>query len=183
MKIPQITIHQTFGKIGLQITPADLQIQKENSHVNVEYAPSETQVKYQDPDIQVDWQPVWDDIGLKGAGSVGKDIRDKGNRATLEAIGQISKNGDRLGNIASGEKKAIANIAREAYHRKNRVETTIVSIPSKGPTYKAKTYAPEINVELGSVKVSPNNIEPKIDYRIGDISVYWLQRPNVDISV
>lgn len=183
MRIPQITIHQTFGQIGLNITPAAMQIQKENSSVNVHVEPSETHVQYREPDIQMDWQPVWDEIGLKGVDSLGQKIKSKGKSKTLEIIGQLARDGDRLGNIASGEKNTAGNLAKEKFFRQNRVETSIAAIPSKGPTYEAKTYAPEIDVRRGAVTVSPNNIDPVIDYQVGDVSVHWIQRPNVDISI
>lgn len=183
MKIPQITIHQQFAQIGLKIQPAIQQIKTENSQVNVQSEPSQVSIKYKNPDIKVDWQPVRDDLGFKKPNTLAKEIRNNGQQKTYEMIGQMARDGDRLGNIASGERNVAGNLAKEKFFRDAEVETTLRAIPTKGPSYDVSVYPPKIEMHQGTVKVNPNDIAPVIDYKVGDVEGYLLQKPRVDISI
>lgn len=183
MDIPHIKIDQKFARLGLNIRPSEQKIHQETSRVNVTYEESRLEIKQHPTKITAEWQQVWDDIGLKKPVTLLKEIANKGNRKTLELIGHIASHGDRLGNIASGEKNVPGNLAKEKFFRDHKVESNVGLIPKHLPEFQMHQKPPEIHFMKGDVKVNPNDISPKIDYRVSEIDVYWIQKPQVDISV
>lgn len=183
MNVAHIHIQQQFARIGINVTPSEMNVQRRDPHVQTTYVPAETEITYNPPQLEADWQRVWDEIGLKNALDVSREYRNKAKQKALEGIGQMAQLGDRIGNVASGEKHALSRFYFEKFFTDHRVETRIVAIPSQGPELHFETAPPDIHIEEGGAYVDPVDASPIIHYQISQIDIYMLQKPHVDITV
>jgi hypothetical protein len=183
MNIPQIQIHQQFAQIGINISPSQMNVERRDPHVQTEYIPPEMEISYQPPQLETDWRRVWDEIGLKHALDVSREYRDRAKQKALASIAQMAQLGDRLGNIASGEKNALARFYFEKFSTNQRVETTLVAIPSQGPDIRFDITPPDIQIQEGGAVVNPVDASPLIQYKISQLDIYLRQKPHVDITV
>ncbi|MNW45371.1 hypothetical protein D3C74_226340 [compost metagenome] len=111
------------------------------------YRPAELSVRLTSPEMTTDWTNVFDDLGLKRPHSLMREVEGQIQASTLQDIATKSREGDRIANIASGEKNVFGHIAHERYMRKGQKEITIEALPRQGVIIDFRIYPPEIQVD------------------------------------
>lgn len=111
------------------------------------YKPAEITVRLTSPQLETDWTSVFDDLGLKRPHSLMREVESKHKMEGLQSIGTKALEGDRIANIASGEKNVFGNIAHERYMRKGQKEVTLEALPRQGVVIDFRIYPPEIQVD------------------------------------
>lgn len=183
MNISTISIHQTFGALDIQMTPSQMDISSPQSRVNVHYEPAEVSIQTEAAEIKTDMQPVWDTIGLKSVEQWAKDLKAAYQKKYMENLSREVSEGDRLGNIASGEKNVFAHLAMERFFQRNQVETNVGLMPKEKPIFDVQTHPPQIEITPQSPTVQPNDIRPQINYQPSKEHIDWLVEPQIDIQV
>ncbi|MNP42785.1 hypothetical protein D3C76_1365720 [compost metagenome] len=111
------------------------------------YRPAEITVRLTSPELETDWTSVFDDLGLKRPQSLMRENVGRLQSEILQSIASKALEGDRIANIASGEKNVFGNIAHERYMRKGQKEVVVEALPRQGVVIDFRIYPPEIHVD------------------------------------
>ncbi|MNO90897.1 hypothetical protein D3C76_824300 [compost metagenome] len=111
------------------------------------YRPAELTVRLTSPELETDWTSVFDDLELKRPHSLMRENVGKLQTEILQSIASKALEGDRIANIASGEKNVFGNIAHERYMRKGQKEVVMEALPRQGVVIDFRIYPPEIHVD------------------------------------
>lgn len=77
------------------------------------YRPAELTVRLTSPEMITDWTSVFDDLGLKRPNSLMREMKQESQGISLQNIVVKVQEGNRVANIAAGEKNVFGNIAHE----------------------------------------------------------------------
>lgn len=179
MSIPPISAVASAQQIAILNKPVVMDIHQEQSSINVQYQPAELTIQRKDPDIQVDWRPVLDSLGLKTPTGFLREREMRTTQQFYENVAQTARDGDRMENIASGEKNVDGKIAHGKYMRSLQVETNVGLMPERGPIFQVSIYPPDIHVEPKRPTVQINDIRPKFTFKQGSFEI----KSTIDLTI
>lgn len=184
MNVPQIRIRQTLPLIGVNSTiPGKMNIKQPERVIEVQYHPADVEITFHEPEIRVDASKVYHDMGLQSNAARLREYTAKMKEKGLEAIGQIARDGDRVGNIAAGEKQVFRNLAMERFFRENQVEVNVGLVPRHSPEFEVKVRPPNISVRWNQPEVIETGQHLDIRYEPGVVDIYLAVEPSIDIVV
>ncbi|MEH7356200.1 DUF6470 family protein [Neobacillus drentensis] len=181
MQLPQIRMHQTYAQIGLrtvepvqeiQQIPADLSIKQYPSKMNIDRKPSQ---------LEIDQEQAWNELNLKKISVLSADMAEFSRQEGLEAIAQISQEGDQLARIEH-KYDAIASIAAEKGNPEP-ADFNVAFIPSYGSV--KIHYTPSevsINWKQGGAEIEFTPHKPIHNYTPGKTKVYLRQMQDLQID-
>lgn len=140
-------------------------------------------IQYHYAKMETDWTKAYDDMGLKSHAARLSEHKAKMHQEGLEAIGQIVREGDRLGNLAANEQHVFRNLAQERFFRDREVETNVGLVPKHMPEFHVEVRPPDITVQRQSPEVRNNGKSLDIQYKTGQVDVYLATKPSIDIIV
>jgi len=175
--------HDWIERMSIRYIPADLRIRRASVLIDLKTEPARMEIRTRNPDIRADWTQVWEDLGLERWSVYMRKQTAKFKKEALDKIAQKARDGDRLANLAAGEKNAISNIAWESMFRKAKPEVQLAALPRHGPRFDVKVYPPEIKVRPGKVEVQVVDEPLRIDVRVGGVEIKFKPRPMVDITL
>lgn len=175
--------HDWVQRMSIRYIPADLKIERADVLLNIKTEPARMDIRTKNPDIRVEWTHVWEDLGLERQSTVIRKTTAKFKREYLDGVAQKARDGDRLANLAAGEKNAISNIAWESMFRNRKVEVELEALPREGPRFDVTIYPPDIEVRPGKVEVTVVDEPLRIDVRLGGVEIKFAPRPLVDITL
>lgn len=111
------------------------------------YRPAEITIRMKPAEMETDWTSVFNDLELMRPITVAKELGQAAMAKAIEDVAIKAQEGDRMMNIAAGEKNVFGNIAHERYMRNGRKEVTIEAIPHQGVLIDFRIYPPEITVD------------------------------------
>ncbi|MBY9077609.1 hypothetical protein KIH86_27730 [Paenibacillus sp. HN-1] len=111
------------------------------------YIPAELTVRLRPAELTTDWTSVYNDLDLKRPQSLMKDLEQEARSQGLENIAIKAQEGDRMANLAAGEKNVFGAIAHSRYMRSGQKEVTVEALPSQGVYIDFRIYPPEIHVD------------------------------------
>lgn len=142
--INRILIEQQYATIGVNVTPAQMNITMPRMQMTVESQTPQMTVERQMPQFKVNWTKVRSESGLKTPSEVSKDISFEARKA----VGDFMTNSADDSNYISSVDKPGNRIA-QVYRRKSlsqdRVEVNIGTMPQS---------LPEVEWTPGSIDVS-----------------------------
>lgn len=118
------------------------------------FRPAELTVRLKSPELITDWTSVFDDLELRRPDSLMREVKSQAQGVWIQNIVQKAQEGDRMANIAAGEKNVFGNIAHERYMRKGQKEITVEALPKQGVYIDFRIYPPEIEID-------PRGVLPK----------------------
>lgn len=118
------------------------------------FRPAELTVRLKSPELITDWTSVFDDLELKRPDSLMREVKSQAQGIWIQNIVQKAQEGDRVANIAAGEKNVFGNIAHERYMRKGQKQITLEALPKQGVYIDFRIYPPEIEID-------PRGVLPK----------------------
>lgn len=112
-----------------------------------DYRSAEIKVRLRSAEMETDWTSVFDDRGLKRPITLAKELKQEAVFKAVENVAIKAQEGDRMMNIAAGEKNVFGRIAHERYMRNGQKEITVDAIPHQGVIIDFRIYPPEIEVD------------------------------------
>lgn len=188
INLPQIQIQQTYTKIGIDRTPARMEIEQPKANINMKQEHIQAKIEYDLPKIQIDQTKAWGALGKVPPLELSKRITDNIRNVVMDTIANIAEKGDRLAAIhikqdpipdyADGKFIRLPELNFEDSPSSDNVDISVqpgsVDIQFKGGTF-------EMNVEQK---------KPIVNYTRGNIEIYIQQKnsieitsPKVDISI
>ncbi|NGQ95631.1 hypothetical protein G3578_10745 [Brevibacillus sp. SYP-B805] len=183
MRLPQIRIHQTYARLGLDIQKPVQEIRQPRAELNMIQKPAVLEIHQPQGVLTIDTSEAQANIDLRGPLRRTQDNAEYGKRMWLEAIAQISEEGDRLAAIENGG-NPIADIAFEnsvIYEGKEILAEG--SIVGDGVELHYEAKKPIINVHLGGVHMNPETHKAIHQYTPGKMRGYIQQWNSLQIDV
>lgn len=173
-----IVIHQTFGRIGINTTPAQISIVSPKATLEIKQIPAKMEIDKKLPQVHIDQYQCFYESGLKSIFDLVHDEAQMSKQIALEAIGKIAEEGRFLASIENHQ-NAIAELAKKAME--HEVTFTIDLMPKSRPKIWFEGYL-NINWELGGAEIKAIPHKPQISAIPGDISIYMWQYPSIKIQ-
>jgi hypothetical protein len=111
------------------------------------YRPAEITIRMRSAEMETDWTSVFYDMELKRPIAVAKELGRGAMAKAIEDVAIKAQEGDRMMNIAAGEKNVFGKIAHDRYMRNGQKEITVEAIPHQGVLIDFRIYPPEITVD------------------------------------
>jgi len=179
-----LSITQTYAKIGIETTPGRFQMQSQPARIELERRSPTVNIHTELPKVEIDQYECFATSGLKNALDLAIEGSQLGRQQALEYIGKVAADGDTFAAIEEGG-TPIADIAvRDAYPER---EFGIVAMPSARPKIDVKggiQFQPEYDPKgyINGVKVSVVPGKLIADYILGDVKIYMRQYNSVNIK-
>ncbi|EGD52745.1 hypothetical protein TheetDRAFT_0405 [Thermoanaerobacter ethanolicus JW 200] len=173
-----IVIHQTFGRIGINTTPAQISIESPKADLEIKQIPAKMEIDQKLPQVYIDQYQCFYESGLKSIFDLVHDEAQMSKQIALEAIGKIAEEGRFLASIENHQ-NAIAELAKKAME--HEVTFTIDLMPKSRPKIWFEGYL-NINWELGGAEIKAIPHKPQISAIPGHINIYMRQYPSIKIE-
>ncbi|WP_289140224.1 DUF6470 family protein [uncultured Brevibacillus sp.] len=182
MRLPQITMTQTYAKLGLDIQKPRQEIEQPQADMNMRQEAATLDIRQQQGQLFIDTSEAQANIDLRGPLRRTADHAEFGNRRAFEAVQQISYEGDRLAAIEN-KGNPIADIA---YEESGIYEGTEIiaagSIIGDGIEIRYEAKKPIIDVQVRGVRMDPEIKAPVHNYTRGKVEGYLLQKNSLRID-
>ena len=149
--IPSIIIDQSFGSLGIELTPAQMRITTPRPEMQITSEPAEITIEQQSPEFKVNWKPV------QAAPPVVKSPRPPARvvapeiqpqQETLTPVGDSDK-------LGSARARGIRNSqrARQKSIKMEHVQINLNSVPKSAPEVEWTPGVINVNWTRGSLNV------------------------------
>ncbi|CEG25901.1 DUF6470 family protein [Bacillus sp. B-jedd] len=178
---PQIRISQVNAQIGLKRIDPVQEIQQIPAQLSMKQQPAKMSIERKAAILEINQDQARSDVNLKTRTDFLADVTAEARQAALEAIGQISMEGDQMAAI---EQKGDALVSISADKgNPPPVETGIAFIPSPGAVKINYTPAElEIKWEQGGVETEFTPHKTIHNYTPGKTEVYLRQHQQLEID-
>jgi len=175
-----LRIEQNYGRIGLDIQPAQLSIQQPKASIKMHQTLPKLEIERTPLEIHIDQQDCWNEVGLKDPLTLSNEIAQIAKQAGLEGIGRIVEEGNRLAKIEAGG-NPVVEIAAEVSNPPP-CEFNIDFVPKSRP--KIDFTGGELHFQAVEGKFEwkaiPN--KPIIEATQPKVTGYMLQWPSLTIE-
>lgn len=176
-----LSIHQTYGKIGLEIQNAQLSIQQPKAQINMHQELPQVQIETTPLEMHIDQQDCWNEVGLKDNAALIYDNGQEARQAAMEGIARRAEEGTRLLSIENGG-KPIIEMAKEASNPPPKT-VNIAFLPQSRP--KIDFTGGEVHFSLQEGRVDWEVIPQKPIIEVSQypsVNVYMQQWPSINIE-
>lgn len=143
----RLNISQQYAKIGLTTDKPQINLSTTLPRIELSTEAAKVEISQPHGELEIDQTPCRASIGIKNWTEFAYDLADEGRNGFLEAIANLSQEGDRLAAIED-EPEAIANISWE----KINPEPSDVSLEwIENPIIHYQMNQPEFNVAEGKL--------------------------------
>jgi hypothetical protein len=155
MRIPQIRMESTFAKIGIETSPASLDIHQRHADMSIEQPKAEMMIDRRPSRLTIDQTRAFEDVNLKSVFRMTEDAAQAGYQQAMNAIANISQEGDELMMIENG----------------------FSALPSQA---QRNSETPPADLNIGWI---PSHNSVKINYDPGEMNIRWNTRPiNIEVT-
>ncbi|MGG1664380.1 DUF6470 family protein [Brevibacillus sp. NRS-1366] len=183
MRLPQLSMTQTYAKLGIDVQKPVQEIQQPQAELNMRQEAAILDIRQEQGELYIDTSEAQANIDLRGPLRRTADYADFGNRRAMEAIGQISYEGDRLAAIEN-KGNPLADIAYEEsgiYEGKEIIAAG--SIIGDGIEIRYEAKKPIIEVQVRGMRIDPEIKKAVHNYTRGKVEAYLLQKNSLQINV
>ncbi|KHO61016.1 hypothetical protein THYS13_25920 [Thermoanaerobacter sp. YS13] len=173
-----IVIHQTFGRIGIDTTPAQISIQSPKVDLEIKQIPAKMEIDQKLPEVHIDQYQCFYEAGLKNIFDLVHDEAQWSKQIALEAIGKIAEDGDTLASIENHQ-NAIVKLSEEALIQD--IDFNIDLMPKSRPQIWFEGYL-NINWQLGGVEIKAIPHKPQIYVTPAHVNIHMKQYPSIKIQ-
>ncbi|MBO8164283.1 MAG: hypothetical protein H0Z34_11280 [Brevibacillus sp.] len=181
MPTARLVIDQTYAQHGLRTHKPVQRIEQPKAELNLRQEPARMEINQPAAILTIDSTRAREGFGLKPWLSFSNDQASFGRQQLLEAIAEISQDGDRLAAIES-KANAIADIAFEQAFRRADYFPAVPAV-DEGVDVRVEARRPVIHVERRGMRMDPVIKAPIREYTPGKVEGYMLQWPRVTIDV
>lgn len=182
MHLLRLSIHQTFGQIGIQTQQASQSIQSPRGDLSIRQPQADMQIESPPGQLAIDSSAAWDALGKGGNLAWSSRIYSQSKDLLLQAIAKTASDGAQIGDILNPG-NPFAQIARR---------DAMSGPPSVSYTGPAGYSNVKVNYDpqQPSIQVTPHKAEtdytprkPEFEYHPGSVQTYVQQRNSIDIHV
>lgn len=169
MRLPQIRMEQQFIKLGLDIQKPVQEIKQPKAELNMTQEAAILEIHSPQGKLSIDTSEAQANLDLRSPRRRIQDNADYGYQKCLEAIAQISMEGDRLAAIEN-KGNPIADLAFEdsgIYQGKEIIAAG--SLVGDGIEIRYEAQKPVINVTVRGVHMDPEIKKPILNYTPGKV--------------
>lgn len=181
MNLLRLSIHQTFGQIGMESNPGTQTMQTEAGQMTIQSHPAALDFESQKGELQIDSSAAWDALGKGSYIRWANMIYSQIPNIALQAIARIVEDGNRLAAIAGGG-NALADLAGEAMNDRPKLEYV-----GEASFLNVKiSYAPhhiETRIEPQPTQIDYTPAKVNVQYQAGRVNIYERQKNKIDIEV
>lgn len=184
MRLPQIRIQQTYAQLGLQIQKPVQEIQQPQAELNLRQEPAILDIRQARGELQIDSSEARANLDLKSPAQRTRDNSEYGYRKAMEAIAQISLEGDQLAAIENKGANPIVDISFEESVIYQSTEIIAAgSLVGDGIEMRYNMKPAEINVQTRGKRMDPVIHKPIHNYTPGKVNSYIRQWNSVQFDV
>jgi hypothetical protein len=181
MELQRLSIHQTYGQIGIQTHLASQDIHSSSGDLSIEQPSAKMDIQSPHGELQIDSSAAWAALGVGSNLQWMNSIYSQSKSVVLQAIAKIVKDGHRMSQITNHQ-NAFADIAKDVFERTNPIQYAgEASYMNVKINYEAK--APIINIEPQKPEIQYTPQKPEVQYNPGSVDIYIKQMNSIDIQV
>jgi hypothetical protein len=181
MRIPTIQIHQQYGKIGINTTPAKQEYKQAPPIYEMTRKPAVLDTTNKPGNLTIDQSRAWEALGKGDIFQFTDRIASESKQLALEGIGKIVAKGNRMADIAHNHEDAISEMAFEGVFEDFKFNYE-GPFSSDSVDISYEPLRPEVNYKAGSIDVHAQAFPPEINYTPGNVEIYLLQKPSIEIT-
>lgn len=181
MNLLRLSIHQTYGQIGIETKLASTDIHSPMGELSIEQQPAQMDFRSERGELQIDSSAAWDALGTGSHMGMMNRIYSQIPSLVLQSIAKTVEDGNRMAQI-SNHANAFAEIAQGALQSENPIEYVG---PASNLNVKIN-YEPRpavTNVEPVKPEIHYTPMKPQVQYNPGQVDIYMKQMNSIDIQV
>ncbi|MEH7308902.1 DUF6470 family protein [Neobacillus drentensis] len=181
MQLPEIQLKQTYAQIGLRTTKPVQEIEQMPAELSIKQVPATMNIDRKPAHLDIDQEQLWNELNFKNNSVFSEDMAEFAKQEGLEAISEISQEGDQLAAI---EKKTDAiNSIVTSNANPSPAEFNIGFLPSYG-SVKINFTPEELSIDWkkGGVEIEVIPHKPNHTYTPGKTEVYLRQMQALQID-
>lgn len=181
MKLPQLQIHSTRARIGIESELGQYQIKQSPASVQIKSKDAVVHIETEPAVVMVDLTKTWD--ALTGGKPIPfwNRIYNQSGKYVIDAIQSTVEEYNRIGNILA-EGNPIADLAHESMFRERPKLVIFGPASPNNVEFKPVITNPDIQVEIGGVDIQVQPNRPQIDYQRGYVRTFMEQYPSVKVT-
>lgn len=184
MRLPQLRIQQTYAQLGLKITKPVQEIRQPQAELNLRQEPAIMDIRQARGQLQIDSSAARENLDLKSSAQRTRENAEYGKQKALEAIAQISMEGDRLAAIENRGANPIVDISfEESVIYQSHEIIAAGSIIGDGIEIRYDLQPAQIDIQARGMRMDPVIHRPIHNYTPGKVEGYMKQWNRVDIDV
>lgn len=182
MHLQRLSIHQTFGQIGIQTQMASQSIHSHSGDLSIQQPSADVAIESPPGQLTIDSSAAWDALGKGGNLAWSSRIYSQSKDLLLQAIAKTASDGARIAdNLNPGN--PFAQIA------KSNAMSDPPSVSYTGPAgymnvkvdYEPQQPSIQITPHSPVISYTPN--KPEVEYNPGSVQTYVQQQNSIDIQV
>lgn len=183
LPLPQIQIHQQYGRIGIDADPGRLEIEQPQATQELRTTPSKLEIHSEPGKLQIDNTRWQDALGYGPALEVMNRIYSEERSIGLQAIAKIVEDGNRMAAIQTGE-NAFASLAEGNVGQQIEVFKDAVLGEASLDNIDISYVPGVLDIQFEAAKMEHNVTvhAPIIDYQRGKLDINMIQYPKVEIT-
>ena len=174
-------IRTTNALIGVNRTPAKLDIKQPQAEVDRKITHAQVNVELSLPKIQIDQTQAFAESGLKKPLDLTAEIAQYSKSKMEESTGRIAEQGDALTDIHTGA-DVIADQALYNAYDQFSTEYNMVTMPRSRPEITVIEGDLDIKVKEGTIDEQTEIRRPEINNKAGKVEVYLKQRNSISMK-
>src|SRR5690625_2212762 len=179
MQVPQISITNYLGKIGMSQTSAMLEIEQPPATLSIEQPKADMNIQTNRGKLTIDQTQAWDETNLMDTLKFNSKYLKESLQMAQEGVARRAEQGAQLINIHDNVNYFVEQ-AKENGHRHPKA-LSIKYIPS--PLAVKYNYQPtEVNIDIRANKpiIDVDINKPQMTFHRGGVSIWMEQYPRVE---
>jgi hypothetical protein len=181
LELQRLSIHQTYGQIGIETHIASQDIHSSSGELTIEQPSAIMDIKSPHGELQIDSSAAWAALGTGNHLDWMSSIYSQSKSVVLQSIAKIVRDGHRMSQITNHQ-NAFADLAKDVLERTNPIQYV-----SEASLFNVKLIynpqAPVINIEPQKAEITYTPQKPDVQYHSGSVYIYLKQMNSIDIQV
>lgn len=181
MNLSRLSIHQTYGQIGITTRQAYQEVRSPRGELAIEQKAAVLDFQGAKGQLEIDSSDAWSALGRGGQLRWQQMIYSQVPSVVLQAIGKIVEDGNRMAQITN-RSNAFADLAEQIFS-----ETSSMQYAGDASFLNVKMqyqFTPaDIRIEPQPAKIEYTPSKPEVEYHAGDVEIDVVQQPSIEINV
>ncbi|MFD0590660.1 DUF6470 family protein [Paenibacillus sp. GCM10027627] len=180
MRLPQIQIHSTPARIGIESKLGHYKIDQKQADVRMKSVDAVVNINSEPAVVLIDQSKTWEALTGGKPLPFWNRIYNQSGKYVLDAINKTVQEYNQIGDILA--EGTIAALAKQSLSEERPKLQVFGPASPNNVSFKAVLSDPEINVTRGYVDIEVRPNPPQIEYMRGHVKTYMAQRPSVEVT-
>lgn len=180
MQLLRLSIHQTYGQIGIETHWASQEIESPPGQLSIHQEPARMSIHSEPGTLTIDSSDAWAAYAKGGHLRWENYIYSQMKEVVLRGIAKIVEDGKRMADITNPT-NAFADLAKDWMEGSGINYVEPASLDNVKIDYQPHQTQIEIQPQKADIEYEPQ--KPNIQYIPGDVSIYLRQKQSIDIHV